>query len=430
MARCSHLLRQGRFVADVLFYNGDGAPNFVSPKYVDPALGPGYDYDVCNSEILLTRLVVRDGKIELPDGITYRMLVLPQRKTMPVEVLRKIKELMSAGATVVGSKPEKDPGLTDYPQCDQVIHQLADEIWGNCDGKTVTEHLFGKGRIIVGKSLREILIGDNIPPDFEVSGKNPDTWLDFIHRKTDDAEIYFVANRRDREESATCAFRVEGKVPELWDPVTGATREANAYKIIGGRTSMPLEFAPYGSLFVLFRKSPAVAKTGTVNFEKLHPLMELPGPWTVAFDPEWGGPDSTQFEQLVSWSKRPEEGIKFYSGTARYRRTFDLPESPPVADRHVYLDLGAVKDVAEVTLNGKKLATLWTAPWRVEITESLQAKNNILEIAVTNLWPNRLIGDAALPPEKRRTRTNIPFDKNQPLLESGLLGPVRLLTPE
>ena len=148
--------------------------------------------------------------------------------------------------------------------------------------------------------------------------------------------------------------------------------------------------------------------------------MELPGPWTVAFDPEWGGPDSVQFEQLVSWPKQPEEGIKFYSGTARYRKTFDLSELPPTAGRHVYLDLGAVKDVAEVTLNGKKLATLWTAPWRVDITENLQPKNDILEIAVTNLWPNRLIGDAALPPEKRHTRTNIPFGKNQPLLESGL----------
>jgi hypothetical protein len=150
----------------------------------------------------------------------------------------------------------------------------------------------------------------------------------------------------------------------------------------------------------------------------------------VAFDPQWGGPESAQFEQLVSWTKRPEEGIKFYSGTARYRKTFDLPDSLPGTGRHVYLDLGAVKDLAEVTINGKKLATLWTAPWRVDITENLQPKNNILEIAVTNLWPNRLIGDAALPAEKRRTRTNIPFNKDQPLLESGLLGPVRLLTPE
>ena len=147
-------------MADVLYYNGDGAPNFVEVKHIDPSLGFGYDYDVCNAEVLLTRAAVKNGRIVLPDGMSYRLLVLPKRQTMPVEVLRKIKELVEAGATVVGLKPLADPGLKDYPRCDEEIAELATQVWGNCDGQTVTEHHFGQGRIVWGRKLREVLQAD------------------------------------------------------------------------------------------------------------------------------------------------------------------------------------------------------------------------------------------------------------------------------
>ena len=165
-ARCSYLLQQGLFVADVCYYYGDGAPNFVAPKHVDPSLGVGYDYDVCNAEVLLTRTTVRDGRVVLPDGMSYRLLVLPERNVMPVEVLQKICALVAAGATVVGPKPEKDTGLKNYPQCDEEIKQLAAELWGPCDGKTVTEHHFGKGCIIWGKKLRDILTANRVSPEY------------------------------------------------------------------------------------------------------------------------------------------------------------------------------------------------------------------------------------------------------------------------
>lgn len=430
LGRCSYLLQQGRFVADVCYYNGDGAPNIVVPKHVDPSLGPGYDYDVCNAEALLTRMSVRDGRIVLPDGMSYRLLVLPERKAMPIEVLQKIRDLVAAGATVVGPKPEKDTSLTDYPKCDEEVKQLADEVWGPCDGKSVTENRFGKGRVVWGKKLRDILATDNIPPDFQFVASTADVQIDFIHRDVDGAQVYFLANRTGREESAYCSFRVDGKMPELWDPATGVMRKADSYAIASGRTAMLLNLAPYGSVFVVFREPAGETKIVDKPLKTLKPIQELTGPWTVHFDPKWGGPESVRFDQLVSWTTRPENGIKFYSGTAKYNKSFDLPESLQRPGKRVFLDLGAVRDLAEVRLNGKSLGNVWTAPWRVDITDAVKPTDNSLEIAVTNLWPNRLIGDAALPVEKRLTKTNIELSKDQPLLESGLLGPVRLMATD
>ena len=196
IARCQYLLQQGLFAADVCYYSGDNAPNFVEPKHVDPSLGPGYDYDVCNAEVLLTRMSVTNGKIVLPDGMSYRLLVLPDRKTMPVEVLKKVQQLVEAGATVVGPRPERDPGMRDYPRCDEEVRRIAAGLWGEVDGKNVTQRRVGLGRIVWGRRLREVLQADGVGPDFEHSGK--DASIDFIHRTAGAAEIYFVANRNNR----------------------------------------------------------------------------------------------------------------------------------------------------------------------------------------------------------------------------------------
>ena len=428
IARCSHLLQQGLFAADVLFYNGDGCPNFVAPKHIEPGLGPGYDYDVCNNEVLLTRLSVRDGRIVLPDGMSYQLMVLPDRKSMPPEVVQKLKELVAAGMTLIGPKPEQTPGLADYPACDQQLKTQANDLWGDCDGRTVKEHPFGKGRVVWGVTPREILTQAGVVPDFEHDG-NAETFLDWIHRSDASTEFYFVVNRRDREESRTCTFRVGGRQPKILDPVTGAVRDARAFVQSGGRTSLPLEFAPFGSIFVVFDKKIPDAQNGAgrTNGEVLAPATTIAGPWAVRFDPKWGGPASVQFQELVDWTHRSEDGIKYYSGTATYSNTFLLNMS---SGQRVVLDLGDVKNVAEVRLNGKKAGIAWTRPYRVEITSAVHAGENSLEIDVVNLWPNRMIGDGPLPPEKRFTVTNIPVyyeHKPQTLLASGLLGPVTVL---
>ena len=428
VARCSHLLQQGLFAADVLFYNGDGCPNFVAPKHVDPALGPGYDYDVCNTEILLTRLAVKENRIVLPDGMNYRLLVLPQSSTMPPEVLRKLRELVAAGMTLIGPKPARAPGLQDYPRCDEDVRALAAELWGDCDGRTVKERAFGKGRVVWGITPRDILSRNGVVPDFSHEGGQSDAFVDWIHRHMDGTDIYFLANRNNRSEKVTCSFRVAGKTPELWDPVTGRTRNATSYAIAGGVTNVPLEFSPHGSMFVIFRQPSEIPTTEVVNFPEYTTVRELTGPWALEFDPKWGGPPAAQFNQLVSWTERPEAGIKFYSGTAIYRMRFDLAVHPDQAGRRVNLDLGGVRELAEVRLNGKAVGLVWTAPWRVDIGDAVLPNGNELEIRVTNLWPNRLIGDAALPAQQRLTTTNITADKFPALLDSGLLGPVRVLS--
>ena len=429
LARCQYLLQQGTFVADALYFYGDGVTKFVpSREYVRPSLPPGYDFDAINTDVLLHRLSVSKGRLVLPGGLSYRVLVLPEDGVISIATLRKVKELVAAGALVVGPKPQRTPGLASYPQSDDDLGKLADEIWGHGSARGIVEKKLGEGRIVWGKSLGKVLLDEGIFPDFQYRGANPGAALDFIHRSLAGTEIYFVTNRQERPEQAECAFRVSGRRPELWDPVTGETRPAEAFRQAGGRTILPLEFAPYGSLFVVFREALARNAQGAAarNFPVYTNLQELTGPWTVSFDPKWGGPAQAEFPELVSWTSRPEQGIRYYSGRATYRKSFDLPGSVRNSRKRVALDLGELKCVAQVRLNGKDLGVLWTKPFRVEITSALQPSGNLLEVDVVNLWPNRIIGDAALPAEKRFTRTNISFKPDDPLLESGLLGPVRL----
>jgi hypothetical protein len=428
ISRCQYLLQQGLFAADVCYYYGDNTPNQVEVKHVDPSLGPGYDYDVCNAEVLLTRMEARDGRIVLPDGMSYRLLVLPDRRTMPVEVLRKIKSLVESGATVVGPKPVRDPGLKNYPQCDADVKKLADEIWGDCDGQNIRERRYGQGRIFWGKPLREILHADGVQPDFEHKGGNAKTFLDFIHRRAGGAEIYFVCNRNANKEQLDVTFRVSGKQPELWDAVKGEMRPAKAFRQEAGRTIVPLEFGPYGSCFVVFQKAIATSAAGPEqrNYLTWSDPREIGGGWEVTFDPKWGGPEKpVVFNDLSDWTDQSDPGIKHYSGKATYRKTFDVPEDFQKV-KHLRLNLGVVKNVAEVRLNGRNLGVVWAEPFSVDITDAVKPTGNKLEVDVINLWPNRLIFDAGLPAEKRLTRTSITMDPNAPLLDSGLLGPVTL----
>jgi hypothetical protein len=436
--RCQFMLQQGLFVADACYYYGDHVPNFAQLKRSDPArVLPGYDYDVATEEVLLARMSVRGGRIVLPDGMSYRVLVLPDRASISLPVLRKLKDLVKAGATVIGPKPAQTQSLTDFPQCDADVARLASELWGGAAIASPLQRHCGEGRVICGKTAREVLLADGVQPDFdyragEKSG-TPSTVLDYIHRSAGDAEIYFVANRLGSWEETDCTFRVMGKAPELWDPVSGVMRPAAAYSQKAGQTTLPLQFAPYGSMFVVFRR-PLAQAAGVAsgrNFPTFSTPYDLTGPWTVRFDPKWGGPESAVFHQLVSWTQRPESGIKYFSGTATYRKTFDLPETLRQPGQHLTLDLGDVKNLAEVRLNGKNLGILWALPFRVDMTDAVKPTGNSLEIEVVNFWPNRIIGDQFLSPDKRLTRTNIrKLTKDTPLMDSGLLGPVRVLAEE
>lgn len=409
--RCQTVMQQGLFVADVAYYYGDHVPNFTQLKKSDPAkILPGYDYDVLTEEVLLTRAAVKDGRLVLPDGMSYRVLVLAPRTTISLPVLRKLRDLVAAGATVIGPAPKAASGLHDFAARDAEVQRLVAELWG-------------QGRIVADRSARDVLRADGVLPDFEFSGAAPDANLDAIHRRIDGAEVYFVANRQARPEQVQATFRIAGRTPELWDAVTGERRPAAAFAVKEGRTTLPLEFASCGSWFVVFRASSAApVATAKSNARTFAPLAELTGPWTVRFDPRWGGPREVEFSTLVSWPTRTEPGIKFYSGTATYTKTFDAPAKTG----RVFLDLGKVRELAEVRVNGQTCGIVWSPPFRVEITAALRPTGNRLEVDVVNFWPNRVIGDAALPVAQQLTKTNVrELKADTPLIESGLLGPVR-----
>jgi hypothetical protein len=414
--RCQWLLQQGNFAADVLYYYGDHVPNFAQLKKSDPAhVQPGYDYDVITEEALLERAGARDGKIVLPDGMSYRVLVLPDRDVISLRALEKLKALAAAGAAIIGPKPARGETLRDFAATDAAVAKLADELWGN-------------GRILAGRSAREVLLGQGVKPDFEWSSEGAATpEIDFLHRTAGEVEIYFVANRSTNAATLNCAFRVAGKAPELWDAVSGEHRFAAAYLQSEGRTTLPLELAPCGSQFVIFREPAAQhPATSKRNAAALTALAELAGPWTVSFDPKWGGPESAQFESLSSWTERSEPGIKFYSGTAVYHKTFEAPAY--TNGQPVWLELGEVRELAEVKVNNQSCGISWSPPFRVDISRALKPGPNALEIEVVNFWPNRVIGDQFLPESERLTRTNIrQLTRKTPLMPSGLFGPVRLL---
>jgi hypothetical protein len=451
LSRCQFMFRRGRFVADVCYFYGEEVPNYVPAKEcMVPPLPKGYDCDSINAEALVNRMMVDKGHLRLPGGISYRILVLPHRPwTMQPDpqcclddnrypgpgnglpmgisarVLRKVKQLVENGATILGPKPVRAPGLSGYPECDNEVRQLADDLWGETNGQISGERKIGQGRVLWGRRIEDIFENDGVLPDFRFRSNQPYVNLDYIHYSAGSDEIYFISNQSLRYERVECQFRVESKQPELWDSVTGEIRKLPEFRSQHGQTVVPLEFAARQSFFVVFRK-PAPAATPSPrrgrNFPKIDEILEIKGPWEVSFDPRWGGPERVIFDRLEDWTERHEEGVRYYSGMATYRNSFDCVAA--VSGKRLFLDLGVVHYLAEVHLNGMDLGVVWTAPWRVEITEAIRPRGNTLEIRVVNLWTNRLLGDVQQPPSKRLTKTNVIPDPSWPLLPSGLLGPV------
>jgi len=428
--RCQYLLQQGKFAADVLYYYGDHVPNLVQLKEKDPAqVMPGYDYDVTNEEVLLSA-GVKNGSIILPSGMSYRLLVLPDHKVLSLAAAEKIAELAVAGAVILGPKPQRTASLTGYPASEHRLNQIAERLWGANCGKE-GENSVGKGKIIWGKTGREVLGEMAILPDFSMENAPSTATLDYIHYTIQDADVYFVCNQTEEAVDVCCSFRVSGKQPELWDPLTGVIWEAEAFRQENGRTVIPLEFSPYGSLFVVFGKPIPAEKNGrgVKNFVDYKPRQEIAGPWQVSFDPRWGGPVNVIFQELISWTEHPDKAIQFYSGKATYRTDFTFTDAISKG-RHYALDLGEVLDIGitRVRLNGMDLGILWTKPFRANIIDdALKTGQNHLEVEVVNSWRNRLVGDRDLPEKERLTQTNITIRPEWQLLESGLLGPVQIL---
>jgi hypothetical protein len=524
LARCQHILQSGQFVADVCRMVPDGEVRGDTPgmrkipgEFAD--LPAGYNYDYISDRALLTEFSVKDGRLVTRAGMQYSALQLPEYTTMTLEVASKVAELVAGGAIVVGPKPTATPGLTNYPECDQTLQELAKKVWDEN-----AEH-----HVIAGKSVGEVLEEHGLKPDFrfkldrqptddsltpaaeEFALPNkkrskltmPTEGLNWIHRRLPDGDYYFVANPQYRDVNAVCTFRAGDKAPEIWNPATGDMRTVAVFTS-GEDVQVPIHFGPAESLFVVFRNpvNPAQqivklarngeelfgpdaqptelprlylqdgkpylvagqsgtyelklasGETATVEVKDTATPVAINGPWTVEFQPNRGAPAKAEFDKLADWTKRSEEGIKYFSGNATYHTTFNV-DTLTTANTQWELDLGDVQVIARVRLNGKDLGVLWKQPFTADVSSALRAGQNDLEVEVTNLWPNRMIGDEQYPddcskdgswnkgplkawpdwiknhtprPEPRRiTFTTFKYyDKDSKLLPSGLIGPVKL----
>ena len=453
LARCSYMLQQGHFNADVAYFYGEEGPltAVFGWKPIEDA-PDGYGFDFVNSDIVLHELSVKDGRLVTPGGTSYRILYFggrSQRMTLPV--LRRISELVRQGAVVVGNRPTDSPSLADD---EGEFQRIANRLWGR---KAAIGHLVRrvrKGIVYAGMSANEVLADLNLAKDFEYASPSSEpaatsdsqgaegdevttaktgAELMFVHRRLGDGEIYFVDSRSANAEDVDVTFRVDGKAPELWDAATGKT-EPVSYRIKGGRTTVPLHLDAYGTTFVVFRK-PAEETSRQLAVERETPADELDTAlnqqWAVSFQAERGAPEVATFDKLASWSESADVGVKYFSGTATYTKTIDVPESVFKEGAHQWLDLGDVKEIAEVAVNGKYVGILWKAPFKADVTGVLKPGSNRLVIQVTNLWVNRMIGDRQPWSMKKYAFTDyMPYKAESPLLPSGLIGPVRVLSVE
>jgi hypothetical protein len=432
IARSQHVLQSGKPTADVLAFGGEAAPS-KSPN-LDEIKAKGYDYDACGTD-LIGKLTVRDGQVVTPAGAAYQLLVLPETRWMTPAVAGYVRDLVQAGAAVVGPKPTQSPSLTDFPACDDEVKKIADTVWNSSNS-----------RVFSNLPVEAVLAKLGVSPDcLEVTGgKAPP----FVHRSMADAEMWFVANPETTTYANTVSFRIAGRVPELWDAETGRITDAPRWRTVKDRTEVALELTPSSSVFVVFRrpatvtgsvvqtitspatKLPVTAQvvmadqqpvlraweggsyqvTGlngakrTVTVPALPAALPVKGPWQIAFQEKRGAPAGATLPQLASLSTHADPGIRHFSGQATYRKTIHIPADLLAAGRELHLDLGEVAVIAEVTLNGRDLGTLWRAPFRVDITAAAKPGANELAVRVTDLWVNRLIGDAVPDPKTKNDK--------------------------
>ncbi|MFD1142546.1 glycosyl hydrolase [Larkinella insperata] len=407
LSRSCFLLQQGKPVVDVLYYYGEN--NNITQVYAQklPAIPAGYAFDFANATVLKEALRIDGDRIVTPSGQSYRVLALdPTAKTMTLPVLKKMDELVKAGMKVVGAKPERSPSLSDNPA---EFTALANQIWSNPN--------------VSAEPLEAVLKRMGVAKDADITDARADVL--YVHRQTADTDLYWLDSRSENPNEATVSFRVTGKVPERWNPETGKTEKVS-YQIKEGRTVVPLKFEPWEAYFIVFRdKATAVSYTKPAVTES--PVARIEGAWTVRFQEGRGAPAQASLNTLASLSENADPGIKYFSGTAAYTNTFELPTLRKTGS--YVLDLGDVKNIAEVVVNGKNVGTVWKKPFRLDITGALKPGRNAVQVNVTNLWVNRLIGDSQPGVTSKVTFTTLPFYRaDSPLLPSGLLGPVRVLT--
>lgn len=414
LARSSYLQQQGRFVADIAYLYGEDVNVSALFRKSRPAIPEGYGYDFINAAALIEDVEVRDGLLVTASGMKYRVLALdPSTSRMTLRVLRRIKALVAAGAVVVGAKPVMTPSLADDAE---EFRRLADEVWNG-------QH--AQGAVIADSALANALQWLGVEPDLTHTKPREDTKILFSHRRTDDSDIYFINSRNSYPQSVEVSLRTVGRVPELWRADTGKVAPLS-YRMEEGRTLVVLELDPNDAVFVVLKRPTTVA-SAVVPSPVAEKLADFSDSWDLAFPPHLGAPAAVRMSELGSWSASDDPGVRYFSGTATYSRQVQIPAQWLAGGARLRLDLGVVKNVAEVRVNGRFMGVAWKAPFTIDVTEALRAGENRIEIAVSNLWRNRLIGDKQPGMTPIAFATHDPFKAETPLLASGLLGPVTLV---
>jgi hypothetical protein len=430
LSRCQYLLRQGKFVGDICYLYPNGLRGVTYPA--------GYNGDAMDASSLIKLMSVADGRLITPGGASYRLLYMQENQAYTVELVRKIKDLVANGAVIIGPKPLKSVSLSNYPTCDSIVKHVADSVWGNCNGTTITENSFGAGKVYWGKTIQEVLTTLNVTKDFDGPGLSAGN-VAWTHRRDGSSEIYFVSNQQKKAVSINCNFRVSGLIPEIWNAETGEAIDAPIWSKLGNMTTVKLNLTQAGSCFVVFRR-PSVQvdpvtiitadgladNVSTVKFSSDSLFLmasknanyavrtesglvsnvsvtDLPADtvmatnWKVTFPVESGINSPVTFPTLTSWTRNTDKQIKYFSGTATYSKDFVLTAAQLASNNFPYIDLGTASNFAEVVLNGKSLGVMWKPPYKVDITDAAIVGLNHLEIKVTNTFQNRMIGDEQEP---------------------------------
>lgn len=471
LGRSCFLLQQGHFVGDILFYYGDEAPNFIDHNANRKRLGFGYDYDGLNTDILLNRLTVKDGYFTLPHGPKYKVLVLPNSEAINPKVLKKVEEFLKAGGTVIGDAPKRAHGLLEADKQDAEVQELAKSLW------------IGEGKRTIGKGtlydaywkVSDVLMDVNVPKDVEINLKDAQQKIRFLHRHSKEFDIYFLQNQGEDPLVFEATFRTVKGSPQLWDAYAETIIDQHVFIQQDNRTRMPMYLEGNASIFVVFQKNnqhkgiaevrseteilfpnpentqaiiqqkegyiidkPINYKGEMTNGYEVKPenVKSLEGTWELRFEHGWGAPQSLKVTELKSLTDFDDSFIKHYSGMVAYHLHFEW-DSPPSKEGIIELDLGEVSKVAEVYLNGHRVQTLWSAPFKTDVTPYLQEGINYLVVEVANVMVNRLIGDAkGIYGDLKRTHSNITKapnawmtpHKDAELIPSGLMGPVLLIS--
>ena len=456
LARCQYMLRQGQFIADICYLYPKRQRGFTVPE--------GYNGDAIDEQSLIKWMYVKDGKLCLPGGMQYRILVLPNTTIMTLALAEKIKELVKDGALIIGTKPLRAPGLENFPKQDKQVYAIGETLWGTKDGRLHKVNRFGKGIVYVGVKPEEVLGDLKIEKDLEVTQSINPSNIVWIHRKTEQEEIYFVANQEKKSLNLSIRFRVKDKMPEIWNPETGEIVKALKWKQQDGCTIVNISFNSLASRFIVFKKTSGKNILLEKKEDNVKPFstIDLSKDWFVDFYGVQQTPPKFLLNSLTSWPDLNNIQIKYFSGTATYTKKYLISADQLGRAEKILLDLGAVNNFADVFINGKEIANLWKSPFLTDITTFLQAGENELKVHVTNLWANRMIGDEQEPSDMEWTKESFSSDssyrgrelvrypdwflhgkqrpskgrftfstwnyyrKDDPLLPSGLIGPVSL----